>query len=60
MALLSLYVPATELPVRRLGDAIDVLKYITALFSFTPPEEPIRRKQTVVGLKKKNFNGFKF
>ena len=47
------FVPATELLVREWGNAVDVLKYITVLllflFSSTPPDEPLRGKQTVVG-----------
>ena len=46
--------PATELPVRKYGDGVDVLRYITVLFLFSlyPADKPIRGKQTVVGFKK--------
>ena len=39
----------TEIPVREWEDAMDVVKHITVLFSFSPPDELNRGKQTVVG-----------
>ena len=44
--------PATELPVKEWGDAVDVLKYVTFFFHFfssTLPDELSGATQTVVG-----------